>query len=133
MLPHNVIFTDDAASTKRAATQLEDLRDSLVELHGALKRGSCEVSFEIVLILMSRTSCPEDSQAGIKQLFSQKDSPFHLISSEKADKIQVPDCFLIEIQAIHYNFRISKILFEMFFKTFHYFSIQFLKIKKYKK
>jgi len=84
---HNDTISDEDTSTEHSK-KLKDLRDSLVQLHGELKRRS-DVSFEVVLIPMNQASCPEDSTTGIKQLFSQEDCPFLLISSEKAERIQV--------------------------------------------
>ncbi|CAL8077645.1 unnamed protein product [Orchesella dallaii] len=81
-----LFITDEDTSTEHSK-KLKDLRDSLVQLHGELKRRS-DVSFEVVLIPMNQASCPEDSTTGIKQLFSQEDCPFLLISSEKAERIQ---------------------------------------------
>lgn len=73
------------------------MRDCLIQLHGELKKRSDVGSFEVVLIPMmmnqpssASSSSPEDSKTtGIKLLFSQPDCPFFLISSEKAEKIQV--------------------------------------------
>lgn len=77
------------------------MRDCLIQLHGELKKRSDVGSFEVVLIPMmmnqpssASSSSPEDSKTtGIKLLFSQPDCPFFLISSEKAEKIQVNNLF----------------------------------------